>query len=139
MERLDKSELFYMAGIFHDSGKGRGGDNSELGAIDATNFGNLHKIPKADTELVSWLVDSHLLMSVTAQKNDIYDPDVIANFAKIVKDEIRLKYLYCLPVADVRATNTNLWNDWKTTLMADLYLASRRALRNELAHATPRP
>ncbi len=135
MKRIDKPELLYMAGIFHDIGKGRGGDHSELGAIDAINFGQLHKLPKADTELVSWLVESHLLMSVTAQKNDIYDPDVIADFARKVKDETRLKYLYCLTVADVRATNTNLWNDWKNTLMADLYLATRRALRNGLENA----
>ncbi|NVK24451.1 MAG: [protein-PII] uridylyltransferase [Gammaproteobacteria bacterium] len=135
IERLDKPELLYMAGIFHDIGKGRGGDHSKLGAIDAINFGDLHKLPKADTELISWLVESHLLMSVTAQKNDIYDPDVISAFAKQVKDETRLKYLYCLTVADVRATNTNLWNDWKNTLMADLYLATRRALRNGLENA----
>lgn len=135
MKRMDKPELLYMAGIFHDIAKGRGGDHSELGAIDVINFGKLHKIPKADTELVSWLVESHLLMSVTAQKNDIYDPEVIADFARKVKDETRLKYLYCLTVADVRATNTNLWNDWKNTLMADLYLATRRALRNGLENA----
>ena len=135
MKRIDKPELLYMAGIFHDIGKGRGGDHSELGAIDAINFGELHKLPKADTELVSWLVEHHLLMSVTAQKNDIYDPDVIAEFARKVKDETRLKYLYCLTVADVRATNSNLWNDWKNTLMADLYLATRRALRNGLENA----
>ena len=135
MKRMDKPELLYMAGLFHDIAKGRGGDHSELGAIDVINFGALHKVPKADIELVSWLVESHLLMSVTAQKSDIYDPEVIAAFARKVKDETRLKYLYCLTVADVRATNTNLWNDWKNTLMADLYVATRRALRNGLENA----
>lgn len=134
-KRMDKPELLYMAGIFHDIGKGRGGDHSELGAIDATNFGQLHKLPASDTKLISWLVDNHLLMSVTAQKNDIYDPEVIADFAKKVKDETRLDFLYCLTVADVRATNTNLWNDWKNTLMADLYLATQRALRQGLENA----
>lgn len=134
-KRLDKAELLYIAGIFHDIGKGRGGDHSELGAIDATHFGDLHKMPKSDTRLVAWLVDNHLLMSVTAQKNDIYDPDVIADFAKKVKDETRLNHLYCLTVADVRATNTNLWNDWKNTLLSDLYLATQRALRQGLENA----
>lgn len=134
-KRLDKPELLYLAGIFHDIGKGRGGDHSELGAIDAENFGHLHKLPKSDTRLISWLVDNHLLMSVTAQKNDIYDPDVVADFARKVKDETRLNHLYCLTVADVRATNTNLWNDWKNTLMADLFLATQRALRQGLENA----
>jgi [protein-PII] uridylyltransferase len=128
MKRLDKPELLYMAGIFHDIAKGRGGDHSELGAIDATAFGDLHNLPKADTKVIAWLVDNHLLMSVTAQKKDIYDPDVVAEFARQVKDQTRLELLYCLTVADVRATNTNLWNDWKNTLMADLYLATKRAL-----------
>ncbi|GHB63415.1 bifunctional uridylyltransferase/uridylyl-removing enzyme [Psychrosphaera saromensis] len=135
MKRLDKPELLYMAGIFHDIGKGRGGDHSKLGAIDATSFGELHKLPKSDTKIISWLVDNHLLMSVTAQKSDIYNPDVIAKFAKIVKDENRLDLLYCLTVADVRATNTNLWNDWKSTLLADLYLVTQRALRQGLENA----
>lgn len=135
MKRMDKPELLYIAGIFHDIGKGRGGDHSKLGAIDATSFGELHKLPKSDTKIISWLVESHLLMSVTAQKSDIYDPDVIASFAKIVKDENRLDLLYCLTVADVRATNTNLWNDWKSTLMADLYMATQRALRQGLENA----
>ncbi|WP_330997677.1 [protein-PII] uridylyltransferase [Psychrosphaera haliotis] len=134
-KRLDKPELLTLAGIFHDIGKGRGGDHSKLGAIDATNFGTLHGLPTSDKKLVSWLVDNHLLMSITAQKNDIYDPGVIADFAKKIKDETRLDNLYCLTVADVRATNSNLWNEWKNTLLSDLYLATRRALRQGLENA----
>lgn len=128
-KKLDKPELLTLAGIFHDIGKGRGGDHSKLGAIDATHFGQLHGLPSTDTKLISWLVSNHLLMSITAQKNDIYDPGVINEFAKKVRDENRLNNLYCLTVADVRATNTNLWNEWKNTLLADLYLATQRVLR----------
>ncbi len=134
-KRLDKPELLTLAGLFHDIGKGRGGDHSKLGAIDAANFGTLHGLPKSDTKLICWLVENHLLMSITAQKNDIYDPTVIAEFAKKVKDETRLDNLYCLTVADVRATNTNLWNEWKNTLLGDLYLATQRALRHGLENA----
>lgn len=134
-QRLDKPELLTLAGIFHDIGKGRGGDHSKLGAIDATLFGNLHRLPSTDTKLITWLVENHLLMSITAQKNDIYDPTVVADFAKKVKTETRLDNLYCLTVADVRATNSNLWNEWKNTLLSDLYLATQRALRQGLENA----
>lgn len=128
-KKLDKPELLTLAGIFHDIGKGRGGDHSKLGAIDATHFARLHGLPSTDSKLISWLVDNHLLMSITTQKQDIYDPGVINEFAKKVRDENRLNNLYCLTVADVRATNTNLWNEWKNTLLADLYLATQRVLR----------
>ena len=127
--RMDKPELLYLAGIFHDIAKGRGGDHSELGSVDAIAFAKLHRFPASDGKLISWLVANHLLMSVTAQRKDINDPDVIKDFASKVKNERQLDYLYCLTLADIRATNDNLWNDWKNTLLRELYLHTQRALR----------
>ncbi|MDK1285685.1 [protein-PII] uridylyltransferase [Pseudoalteromonas umbrosa] len=132
--RMDKPELLYLAAIFHDIAKGRGGDHSELGAVDATAFASMHKLTPSDAKLVAWLVEHHLLMSVTAQRKDINDPDVINEFASKVKNERQLDYLYCLTVADIRATNDNLWNDWKNTLLRELYLHAQRALRLGLEH-----
>ncbi|OUL58417.1 [protein-PII] uridylyltransferase [Pseudoalteromonas ulvae] len=127
--RMDKPELLYLAGIFHDIAKGRGGDHSELGAVDAIAFAKLHDFSNFDGRLIAWLVENHLLMSVTAQRKDINDPDVIRDFATRIKNEKQLDYLYCLTLADIRATNDNLWNDWKSTLLRELYLSTQRALR----------
>jgi [protein-PII] uridylyltransferase len=132
--RLRKPELLLLAGLFHDIAKGRGGDHSELGVVDARAFCLAHGLGEADTELVAWLVRKHLLMSVTAQKQDISDPDVIHRFATEVADRERLDLLYLLTCADIAGTSPKLWNAWKDRLLADLHTATRLALRRGLEH-----
>ncbi|OOX25279.1 bifunctional uridylyltransferase/uridylyl-removing protein [Xanthomonas campestris pv. azadirachtae] len=136
--RLRKPELLLLAGLFHDIAKGRGGDHSELGAVDARAFCLAHRLSEGDTELVTWLVEQHLRMSVTAQKQDISDPEVIHRFATLVGTRERLDYLYLLTCADIAGTSPKLWNAWKDRLLADLYFAARRALREGLEHPPSR-
>lgn len=131
---LRKPELLLIAGLFHDIAKGRGGDHSELGAVDARAFCLSHGLSEADSALVEWLVRRHLLMSVTAQKQDITDPDVIHRFAAEVADRQRLDHLYLLTCADIAGTSPKLWNAWKDRLLADLHTATRLALRRGLEH-----
>ena len=126
--------VLYVAALFHDIAKGRGGDHSELGAIDARQFCEDHGLASEDTELVVWLVRQHLLMSRTAQKQDISDPGVVSRFAAIVGDERRLVGLYLLTVADIRGTSPKVWNAWKGQLLEQLFTATRRVLlSNEAA------
>lgn len=129
---LDNKDTLLFAALFHDLAKGRGGDHSKLGAVDAAHFARFHNLKTSQEKTISWLVENHLLMSITAQRMDIYNPEVISNFARQVKTETRLELLYCLTVADIQATNNNLWNDWRATLLKDLFQACRRALRNGL-------
>ena len=132
--RLRKPELLLLAALFHDIAKGRGGDHSELGAVDARVFCAAHRLSDADAALVAWLVEKHLLMSTTAQKQDISDPVVIHRFGAQVADRERLDLLYLLTCADIAGTSPKLWNGWKDRLLADLYTATRLALRQGLEH-----
>jgi len=132
MQQLPKSEVAYLAALFHDIAKGRGGDHSELGAVDAEAFCLEQGLSRYDARLVAWLVRNHLELSITSQKQDIGDPQVINAFARKVGDETRLDYLYVLTCADVRGTNPKLWNSWKASLFRDFYQRVKRALRRGL-------
>lgn len=126
--RIPKPELLYIAALYHDIAKGRGGDHSELGVADIVAFAERHQLHERDISLLAWLVRHHLLMSSTAQKQDSFDPEVISKFSEIVGNIERLDHLYVLTVADIRATNPKLWNGWRASLLQDLYLNARQAL-----------
>ena len=138
MQALEKPEVAYLSGLFHDVAKGRGGDHSELGAVDAESFCLEHGMSKYEARTVAWLVRNHLILSTTSQKKDLGDPDVINDFARTVGDPLHLDYLYVLTVADVRGTNPKLWNSWKAQLFRDLYELTRRALRRGLENPIDR-
>jgi [protein-PII] uridylyltransferase len=138
IDKLPKPELIYIAGLYHDIGKGRGGDHSELGAVDAEAFCARHQLPAWDSRLITWLVQNHLVMSTTAQRKDLSDPQVIFDFAQQVGDQTRLDYLYVLTVADINATNPSLWNSWRASLLRQLYTETKRALRRGLENPLDR-
>jgi len=127
--------LLYVGALFHDIAKGRGGDHSKLGTVDAEQFCLEHGVSAQDTELVVFLVENHLLMSQVAQKQDLSDPDVVAAFAQVVKDERHLTALYLLTVADIRGTSPKVWNAWKAKLLEDLYRITLRVLGGEAPSA----
>ena len=131
MSEFDRPEILYLAGLFHDIAKGRGGDHSVLGTADARRFCRGHGLRDEDTELVAWLVQHHLVMSSVAQKKDLSDPQVIADFSRLVDNERRLIALYVLTVADIRGTSPKVWNAWKGKLLEDLFWSTRRFLSGD--------
>jgi [protein-PII] uridylyltransferase len=130
---LARPERLYLAALFHDIAKGRGGDHSELGEDDARAFCRQHGLSDYDTGLVCWLVRYHLLMSNVAQRQDIFDPEVVTDFARRVGDQEHLDCLYLLTVADMRGTSPAIWNVWKDRLLTQLYSAASRALARGFA------
>ncbi len=132
---FDAPHLLYLAALFHDIAKGRGGDHSTLGTVDAFKFCKQHGLPKTDVTLVAWLVEAHLKMSSTAQKSDLTDPGVIETFAHYVQNERRLNALYLLTVADIRGTSPLVWNAWKARLLESLYHATKHAITEPAFHA----
>ncbi|MDM1247589.1 MULTISPECIES: [protein-PII] uridylyltransferase [Acinetobacter] len=131
-QRLVRRDIVFLAALFHDIAKGRGGDHSELGAEDAIVFCRAHGFTERECNLVAWLIQNHLLMSITAQKKDISDPDVVKEFAEKLGDMEHLDYLYTLTVADINATNPKLWNTWRASLMRQLYTHARDVIRSGL-------
>ncbi|MCL4757471.1 MAG: [protein-PII] uridylyltransferase [Rhodocyclaceae bacterium] len=130
---FERHWLLYVAALFHDIAKGRGGDHSKLGMAEARHFCEQHALAPEDADLVTWLVEHHLTMSHVAQKQDIADPEVIRRFAELVGDERRLTALYLLTHADIRGTSPKVWNGWRGKLLEDLYFSTQRLLRG----ATP--
>ena len=130
---IKKREILYLAALFHDIAKGRGGDHSELGAMEAEQFSRRHNLEPDEQDLLIWLVRNHLLMSKTAQRQDIYDPHTIASFCSHLPRIDYLDYLYLLTVADICATNPTLWNAWKDSLLKELYFAAKQAMQQEKA------
>ena len=130
--RIAKPEVLYLAALYHDIAKGKGGDHSVNGENIARKFCDQHGLSKHDTKIITWLVRNHLIMSMTAQRKDISDPEVIHEFASLVKNAERLNYLYLLTVADIRATSPKLWNSWKDSLLKELYSATLVAIQRGL-------
>ena len=130
MGEFARPEVLYTAGLFHDIAKGRGGDHSQLGKKDARAFCVQHQISRDDSDLIVWLVEQHLTLSSTAQKQDLFDPEVVASFAGKIRNDRYLVALYLLTVADVRGTSPKIWNAWKAKLMEDLFHLARRYLSN---------
>ena len=137
-QRIERKEILVLAAMFHDIAKGRGGNHSQLGETEAIEFCLAHGMSTANAHLVGWLTRYHLLMSMTAQKKDISDPEVVTLFADLVGNVTHLNHLYVLTVADMNATNPQLWNSWRATLMKQLYSQTRRILRADIDAPTNR-
>jgi [protein-PII] uridylyltransferase len=128
MARFERPYVLYVAALFHDIAKGRGGDHSQLGTLEVRRFCRDHGVPTDDAKLIELLVAQHLTMSHMAQKEDTSDPEVVERFVKLVKDERALTALYLLTVADIRGTSPKVWNAWKGKLLEDLYRSALRRL-----------
>lgn len=135
---LQKPELLFLAGLFHDIAKGRGGDHAVIGAEDAEAFCRAHYLNEDDSKLVAWMVRYHLLMSMVAQRKDLSDPEVISTFARQIGDQMHLDYLYLLTLCDIRATNPKTWNSWKDNLLGELYHKTASTLRMGLDNPVSR-
>ena len=132
INRLPKIEILYIAGLFHDLGKGKGGNHSEIGAKTSYNFAIKLGMSLYDANLISWLVLNHLEMSSISQRKDIHDPSTIDDFALTCGDIQRLNYLYLLTINDIRATNPTIWNGWKHDLLRSLFFNTRSKLNKEV-------
>lgn len=133
MGEFARPEVLYIAGLFHDIAKGRGGDHAQLGKKDARLFCSHHQLSRDDSDLIVWLVAQHLTLSAVAQKQDLADPEVIAAFAEQIKNDRYLVALYLLTVADVKGTSPKVWNAWKAKLMEDLFQLTRRYMKEGAA------
>ena len=131
INKLPKIEILYIAGLFHDLGKGKGGNHSEIGAKSSFRFAKRLGMSNTDASLISWLVKKHLIMSSISQKKDIADPNTVSEFLAEVKQDEKLNYLYLLTINDIRATNPALWNGWKHQLLRDLYLLTRSKINKK--------
>ena len=130
-------KVIYIALLLHDIGKGRSDDHSILGAKIAKQVSPRLGLNKQETETVEWLVRYHLLMSDMAQKRDISDPRTVRDFAKAVQSVKRLNLLTVLTVCDVRSVGPDTWNNWKATLIRQLY-AETKAILEQGAEALNR-
>lgn len=128
-KRIDSPELLFIALLFHDIAKGMPGDHSIEGEKLACAFCRRLGLDEDATALVGWLVREHLTMAMVSQRSDLSDPEVISNFAERIGDVGRLNYLLLLTVADIAAVGPGVWNDWKGSLLHELYSATERVLR----------
>ncbi|MEN9657357.1 MAG: hypothetical protein RL571_822 [Pseudomonadota bacterium] len=133
LAEFDRPEVLYLAALFHDIGKGRGGDHSLLGKEIAAKWCQSMPLSSEDSQLITWLVEHHLTMSSVAQKQDVYDPETIQAFGEWVGDQRKLTAIYLLTVADIRGTSPKVWNAWKAKLLEDLFKATQRLLSSQTA------